>query len=107
MAFGSATTGYEAGHEFQQPAAIPDFWQFSDVELAQCCVLVAESRSGQRNAPVRAEAMRLFLMWRGAIQAKRVRGSDYERGTVLLESLRKRTIQILVRLSLQGLLFAP
>lgn len=107
MAFGNAATGYETGYEFEQPAAIPDFWQFSDVDLARCCVLIAESRSGQRNAPVRAEAMRLFLSWREAIQARRQRGADPDLGTVLIWSLRKRTIQILVRLSLQGLLFVP
>jgi hypothetical protein len=105
MAFGNA--GYETEYEFEQPAAVPDFWQFTEVELARCCVLIAESHSGQRNAPVRAEAMRLFLLWREAIQARRQSGADHDRGTELLQSLRKRTIQILVRLSLQGLLFIP
>jgi hypothetical protein len=103
MAVGNAMTEYV----FEQPVSAPDFWQFSDIELARSCVLVAESRSGPGNAVLRAEAMRLFLMWRDAINAPRRRVDDRELGTTMLSSLRKRTIQILVRLSLQGLLFIP
>ncbi len=102
MEVGNATTEYV----FEQPNPTPDFWEFSDVELARSCVLVAESRSGQRNALLRAEAMRLFLLWREAIQARRKKGDEQD-GVALLWSLRKRTIQVLVRLSLQGLLFIP
>jgi hypothetical protein len=103
MAVGNAITKYV----FEQPNPTPDFWQLSDIELAKSCVLVAESRSGPGNAVLRAEAMRLFLMWREAINAPRRRGDDREQGSAMLSSLRKRTIQILVRLSLQGLLFIP
>ena len=103
MAVGSALTPYVV----EQPEAIPDFWQFSDVELARSCVLVAESRSGHHNALLRGEAMRLFLLWREAIHARRRTGEERQEGMALLWSLRKRTIQVLVRLSLQGLLFIP
>ena len=103
MAVGNTMTEYV----FEQPVSVPDFWQFSDVDLARSCVLVAESRSGPGNAVLRAEAMRLFLMWREAINAHRGGRDNQELGTALLSSLRKRTIQILVRLSMQGLLFIP
>ncbi len=92
---------------FEQPSRVPDYWSLSDVELARCCLLVAESRSGPRNAFVRGEAMRVFLLWREAINARRLRGEAREDHVALLWSLRKRTIQILVRLSLQGFLFIP
>jgi hypothetical protein len=91
---------------FEQPVSVPDYWQFSDAELARSCMLVAESRSGQRNAPVRLEAMRLFLLWREAINGRR-KGEVREQGAGMLWSLRKRTIQILVRMSMQGLIFTP
>ena len=91
---------------FEQPVAVPNYWQFSDAELARSCVLVAESRSGPRNAPVRGEAMRLFLLWREAIN-DRGKSKVREQGAMKLWSLRKRTIQILVRMSMQGLIFTP
>jgi hypothetical protein len=100
---GGAMTEYV----FEQPNPVPDYWNFSDIELARCCLLVAESRSGLRNALLRGEALRVFLMWREAINARRMRGEAREDRVALLWSLRKRTIQILVRLSLQGLLFIP
>jgi len=91
---------------FEQPVAVPNYWQFSDAELARSCMLVAESRSGPRNAPVRVEAMRLFLLWREAINDRGKR-EVREQGAMKLWSLRKRTIQILVRMSMQGLIFTP
>ncbi len=91
---------------FEQPVSVPDYWQFSDAELARTCKLVAESRSGPRNAPVRGEALRLLLLWREAINGRR-KGEVREQGAVMLWSLRKRTIQILVRMSMQGLVFTP
>lgn len=91
---------------FDQPTSVPNYWQFSDADLARSCVLIAESRSGPRNAPVRAEAMRLFLLWRTEINSRR-KSDVREQGAGRLWSLRKRTIQILVRMSMQGLLFTP
>jgi hypothetical protein len=96
-----------AEYVFDQPNHVPDYWSFSDGELARCCLLIAESRSGPRNALLRAEAMRVFLLWREAINARRERGEELEDHVARLWSLRKRTIQILVRLSLEGLLFIP
>ena len=99
--------GAMAEHVFEQPNPVPDYWNFSDGELARSCLLVAESRSGPRNALLRAEAMRVFLLWREAMNAHRGRDGEREDRVALLWSLRKRTIQMLVRLSLQGFLFIP
>lgn len=90
-----------------QPNLAPDFWHFSDAQLARSCERVAESQSGARNAILRAEAMRLFLWWREVINDTGRGDDDREHRTVTVSGLRKRTIQILVRLSLQGLLFTP
>jgi hypothetical protein len=96
-----------AQQSFDRANPTPDFWEFSDRELAKSCVLMAESRSGPGNAPLRAEAMRLLLLWREAINGRCSSSEQREHGMALSWSLRKRTIQLLVRLSLQGLLFIP
>src|SRR5579864_659886 len=103
----SAVSSGLVAYVFEQPSHVPDYWNFSDIELARCCLLIAESRSGPRNAFLRAESLRVFLLWREAIHARRLRGEAREDRVALLWSLRKRTIQILVRLSLQGFLFIP
>jgi hypothetical protein len=89
------------------PDPAPDFWKLSATELARSCRLVAESNSGPQNGLVRAEALRLFLLWREAITAHSRKSDNREEEIALLWGLRKRTIQILVRLSRQGLLFIP
>jgi hypothetical protein len=106
-ALNQATASGMVEYAFETPNPAPDFWAFSDRELARCCVMVAESRSGPSNAVLRAEAMRLFLLWREAINARHRSNEQVEQGIAMLRSLRKRTIQVLVRLSLQGLLFIP
>ena len=83
---------------------MPNFWVLSNLELANSCKLVGEGRSGPANAPLRAEALRLFLMWREALQSSNRRGEEREERNLMVSGLRKRTIQILVRLSLEGLL---
>jgi len=103
----SAVAGEVIEYVFEQPNPVPDYWGFSDIELAWSCRLIAEGRSGPRNALLRAEAVRLFLLWREAMSAGRGQGEEREDRIGLMWGLRKRTIQILVRLSLQGLLFIP
>ncbi|KAA6460125.1 hypothetical protein DYQ86_13815 [Acidobacteria bacterium AB60] len=92
---------------YERPDPVPDYWGYSDVELARCCRLIAEGHSGASNALLCGEAVRLLLLWRESLMPRRRRGEEYEDGVALLWSLRRRTIQILVRLSLQGLLFVP
>jgi hypothetical protein len=91
---------------FEQPVSVPDYWQFSDAELARSCVLVAESLSGPRNAPVRGEAMRLFLLWREAINGSGKREVS-KQGAMMLWRLSKRRMKIRVWKSVQVLIFTP
>lgn len=79
---------------------MPNFWALSDIQLAKSCVLVAESHAGQTNPAVKGEAERLFLLWHDAINGRDEAGPERERRAALLSGLRKRTIQILVKLSL-------
>jgi hypothetical protein len=43
---------------------IPDFWSLSDRQLERACRIVAEGRVPSSLPFLRAEAMRLFLLWR-------------------------------------------
>ena len=104
---GAGDGGAMVEYVFEQPSPVPDYWGYSEIELARCCRLIAESRSGVRSGPLRAEAMRLFLLWREAINRRGGSGEQQEDRIALMWGLRKRTIQILVRLSLQGMLFVP
>ena len=104
---GAGSDGAMVEYVFEQPDPVPDYWGFTEIELARSCKLIAESRSGPRNALLRAEALRLFLLWREAINARGGSREEREDRVALIWGLRKRTIQILVRLSLQGLLFIP
>jgi hypothetical protein len=79
---------------------MPDFWSLSDRQLERACRMVAEGRVPVSLPLLRAEAMRLFLLWREcSVEVTQERG-DNERRVCLLAALRKRTIQVLVRISL-------
>jgi len=64
------TGGALVEHVFASPDNLPDYWSFSEIELARSCLLLAESPSGRRNGLLRAEAMQLFLLGREAINAR-------------------------------------
>lgn len=92
---------------FPKPDTIPDFWELSDLDLARSCLLIADNRPGPGNAVLKAEAMRLFLLWRETINSDHQTSKQKEERTQLMAGLRKRTIQVLVRLSQQGFVFIP
>ncbi len=104
---GGVSSGAMAEYVFEQPNEVSDYWSFSDVELARSCLVVADCRTGPTDAMARAEAMRVFLLWRDTLQSASPTMEEKEQKVVLLRGLRKRTIQILVRLSLQGYLLIP
>ena len=79
---------------------IPDFWALSDHQLATSCVRIAEGRFPGSKPFLRAEAMRLFLLWRETVNANSRTRHEMEQRACTIAALRKRTIQILVRLSL-------
>jgi hypothetical protein len=79
----------------------PDFWALSDLQLARGCLRIAEGRLPEAKPLLRAEAVRLFLLWQDTLNAVcRTRG-DIQETAGTLAALRKRTIQVLVRLSLR------
>jgi hypothetical protein len=75
------------------------FWDLSDPELASSCRFIAEGHAGGGNRIVRAEALRLFMVWLEALSGKDRDGEERERRVALLLGLRKRTIQIMVNLT--------
>jgi hypothetical protein len=79
----------------------PDFWALTDKELAEVCRLIADGRCSRANSAVRGEAMRISLVWRDHLATLRA-GDDAEERAAILAALRKRTIQILVKLMMAG-----
>jgi hypothetical protein len=81
---------------------MPDVWALRDDQLAKGCVLVAQGCIPEADAFQRAEAMRLFLMWREAMHSRCRSGEEAEERAGLLAALRKRTVQILVTYCMAG-----
>ncbi len=79
---------------------MPDFWSLSDRQLERACRMVAEGRVRLSLPLLRAESMRLFLLWRECNVEARQERRESEQRVCLLAALRKRTIQVLVRISL-------
>jgi hypothetical protein len=81
---------------------MPDFWALSDAQLQRACRMVAEGVVPSSLPFLRAEGMRLFLLWRETtVEVARER-SEREERACLLAALRKRTIQVLVRIALSS-----
>ena len=84
-------------YSFEWVHGSPNFWALSDQQLATSCIRIAQGRVPGLRPFLRAEALRLFLLWQEAMHA----GSGRQREELVnvLAGLRKRTIQILVRIS--------
>jgi hypothetical protein len=80
-------------------STMPDFWSLSDTQLERACRMVADGRVPFSPPFLRAEAMRLFLLWRECIAEV---AQERDQRACLLAALRKRTIQILVRIALSS-----
>jgi hypothetical protein len=87
-------------HTFEYVHSMPDFWVLSDQQLARTCMCIAEGRLPDSRPLLRAEAMRLFLLWHESMNAVLRTPEISEQQACLLAALRKRTIQILVSQSL-------
>jgi len=86
---------------FEMAQGVPDFWALSDLQLARGCLRIAEGRSALAGAKVRAEAMTLFMVWQDAL-VQCPRGEAAEERAAILAAVRKRTIQVLVKMSMGG-----
>jgi hypothetical protein len=83
---------------FDPMAEMPNFWDLTDRELAKSCRLMAEGQAMGTSGLTSAEAMRLSLVWNDAFNSPTRSGEEREKRAALIQGLRKRTIQILVRL---------
>ena len=79
--------------------ATRDLWHLSDRQLAGVCRMIVEGRLANTTGVLRAEAMRLFLVWLDALNRLPQNEEDRARSAALLSGLRKRTIQVLIKLS--------
>jgi hypothetical protein len=89
-------------YTFEGVDQMPDFWALSDRQLARSCVRIAQGWVPGLRPFLRAEALRLFLLWRESLDAARRKVDESEHQAAELAALRKRTIQVLVRISVQG-----
>ncbi len=80
-----------------RPAATRKLWDLSELDLAESCRQISEGRVSGCGSMLRAEAMRLFLLWMEAMSDS-ADADEREQRAALISGLRKRTIQILVRL---------
>jgi len=87
-------------HTFDLPGTMPDFWALSDRQLERACRMMAEGRVPVSLPLLRAEAMRLFLLWRESTTEVEETPDEGEQRACVLAALRKRTIQVLVRIAL-------
>jgi hypothetical protein len=88
-------------YTFEGADRMPDLWALSDQQLARSCVRIAQGWVPGSRPFLRAEALRLFLLWRESLDASCRNGEESEHQAGELAALRKRTIQILVRISVQ------
>lgn len=68
------------------------------MELAASCRMIADNGEALRVRGIRAEAMRLSTVWLETLHSPGRSAEDRARRAALLAGLRKRTIQILVKL---------
>jgi hypothetical protein len=85
-------------YSFEWVHGVPNFWALSDQQLAMSCLRIAQGRVPALWPFLRAEALRLFLLWQETLHAASGRWS--EQRVNALAGLRKRTIQVLVRMSM-------
>ena len=83
---------------FGPRAAARNLWDLSEPELAAVCRFIAEGRVRHAPSMLRTEAVQLFNVWMDTLNMPVRTGDDRESRAALLSGLRKRTIQVLVRL---------
>lgn len=91
---------------YNPPCEVPDFWTMSELELAKACRVIAELPTSPAIELVQAETVRLYHIWCETLRSPNRRGPERERRNFILVGLRKRTIQILVRMAMSGMVAA-
>lgn len=75
-----------------------DIWSLNSVQLASRCRSIADGAYSQADKAIEAEAGRLHAEWQEAIRLPKGDFSDEARRSALLLALRKRTIEILLKI---------
>ena len=89
----------DKGTGMKREGSKSNFWSLSDIELARNCRVIAESGSESIAIAIKSEARRLYSDWRDAINFPIDDRQEKARRATVMAALRKRTIQILVKLS--------
>ena len=79
-------------------AANGNLWSLPASELAEDCRAMAESAPGKIDEAHKAEAVRLYAGWQEALAKPVDSFDDRARHAALIEGLRKRTIEVLIRI---------
>jgi len=72
-------------------------WQLSFEELAQKCQKLAQDNSSEMDPGLREEARRIYSAWTDAFSIDKHENDARERIAAATTSLRKRTIELLVK----------
>jgi hypothetical protein len=75
------------------------FWSLTPSQLCRECSAIAQAAPTPRNLDLRAEAGRLAAEWQEAIDLPRSDAFEESRRASQILALRKRTIEILIRVS--------
>jgi len=75
------------------------FWSLTPTQLCRECRAIAQAAPTPGNVELRAEGARLAAEWQDAIDMPRNDAFDESRRASLILALRKRTIEILIRVS--------
>lgn len=78
-----------------------DFWALPDSSLSDACVQMANENFEGIPGELRAEARRMLRLWNEALEVPDELGQQRARRNSLIAGLRKRTIQMLVSVSMQ------
>jgi hypothetical protein len=81
-----------------RPDSNVDIWSLSSQQLAEQCRLIAEDNSAAFDETLKAEARRLFTVWQEALDRPDDNYDDRSRKASRQAGLRKRTIEILVKI---------
>lgn len=85
---------------------LPNVWKASNEQLAKLCGKVAGAEPGDFTAALQEEAKRLYAIWVDSFQLPDKHDSNHfeeqERKAGIQASLRKRTIEVLVKAEQQS-----
>ena len=79
-----------------------DYWALKPSQLANECGLLAEGDTAAVDEAIRAETGQLAAEWKEAINLPQAAFEDQARRAAQISALRKRTIEILIKVNSAG-----